>query len=70
MSTWIPISSALPDADTLVLVAFVDEDVWPAYLDGDTWRDTSAMPIKDDRITHWMHLPEAPGAHEQGSFEE
>jgi len=57
---WTDTAAALPDADTLVLLALNDDDVWPGYLDGDTWRYVDAMPITSERVTHWMPLPVPP----------
>jgi hypothetical protein len=59
---WTDIAAALPDADTLVLLALNDDDVWPGYLDGDTWRYVDAMPITRERVTHWMHMPAPPAS--------
>ncbi len=59
---WTDAAAALPDDDTLVLLALNDDDVWPGYRDGDAWRYVDAMPITAERVTHWMHLPPAPGA--------
>lgn len=59
---WTDVAAALPDDDTLVLVALNDDDVWPGYRDGDVWRYVDAMPITVERVTHWMPLPAAPGA--------
>lgn len=42
---WTEVGAALPDDDTLVLIALECGEVWPA-----------------ERVTHWMHLPAAPGA--------
>ena len=61
-TTWQPVALGLPDADTLVLIALNDDDVWTGYLDGDVWRYADAMPIKSERVTHWMHMPAPPGA--------
>lgn len=60
--TWINVGAALPDDSTLVLLALNDDDVWPGYRDGDTWRYVDAMAITVERVTHWTHLPAAPGA--------
>lgn len=59
-AAWIEVAAALPDADTLVLLALNDDDVWPGFLDGDTWRYVDAMPIAFERVTHGMHMPPAP----------
>ncbi|MCA1857420.1 DUF551 domain-containing protein [Massilia oculi] len=56
---WTDVAAALPDDDTLVLLATDDREVWPGYRDGDIWRSTDAMPVSE-RVTHWMHLPPAP----------
>jgi hypothetical protein len=60
MSNWVPVTECLPDANTLVLLALNDDDVWPGFRDGDTWRYVDAMPISVERVTHWMHMPPAP----------
>ena len=59
---WTKVDDKLPDDDTLVLVALNDDDVWPAFREGGRWLYVSAMPITGERVTHWMHLPPAPGA--------
>lgn len=59
---WTDAAAALPDDDTLVLVALSDGEVWPGWRDGDIWRHLDAVPITDVHVTHWMHLPQAPGA--------
>lgn len=58
---WTDAAAALPDDDTLVLIALADSEVWPGYRDGDIWRYVDAMPIRSERVTHWMPLPAAPG---------
>ena len=59
---WTDAAAALPDDDTLVLVALHDGEVWPGFRAAGTWRFADAMPIKSERVTHWMHLPPAPAA--------
>jgi hypothetical protein len=59
---WTSVKAVLPDSETLVLLALNDDDVWPGYRDGDTWRYVDAMPIDVERVTHWMRMPPAPGA--------
>lgn len=61
MNEWIPVSARLPDDDTSVLMALSDDEVWQGYRDGDIWRDNLATPIAPERVTHWMHMPAAPG---------
>jgi hypothetical protein len=64
MTDWIPVSERLPDDETLVLIALNDDDVWPGFRTGGTWRYVDAMPITVERVTHWMHMPPAPRAGE------
>jgi hypothetical protein len=59
---WTDAAAALPDDDTLVLLALNDNDVWPGYRDGDIWRYVDAMPIISERVMHWMLMPAVPGA--------
>lgn len=63
-NAWIPVANRLPDADLTVLVALADGEVWPAYLDGETWRYVDAMPIEATHVTHWRDMPEAPAGAE------
>jgi len=60
---WIPVGIRLPDDDITVLVALNDRDVSQMYRDGLGWRAQDGMPIEPERVTHWMHLPEAPITH-------
>jgi hypothetical protein len=57
---WIASASALPDDDTLVMLALNDDDVWLGYRDGDTWQYVNSMTITSERVTHWMPLPAPP----------
>lgn len=57
---WIPVAEKLPDDDTLVLLALNDDEAWPGYRDGDIWRYVDAMPIENERVTHWMKMPAVP----------
>lgn len=59
---WTPLAARLPDADSLVLIAQADGEVWPGFLDGDVWRSADATPIESSLVTHWMPMPPAPGA--------
>ncbi len=61
---WIPSSTALPDDETLVLLALSDGEVWTGYRDGDAWRYVDGSIIESATVTHWMHLPPAPKAAE------
>ncbi len=56
---WTAVAARLPDADLTVLLALDDGEVWPGYLDGDTWRYVTADPL-GSRVTHWMDFPEPP----------
>jgi len=58
--TWIRVEDALPDDETLVLVALNDDDVWVGFRDGGAWRYVDAMPIFVERVTHWMPMPAHP----------
>jgi ParB-like chromosome segregation protein Spo0J len=59
---WIAVNTKLPDADTTVLIALSEGEVWLGYLDGETWRYADAMPIALEAVTHWMHVPAVPNA--------
>jgi ParB-like chromosome segregation protein Spo0J len=59
---WIPVENKLPDADTTVLLALTEGEVWLGYLDGEAWRYADSMPVVLSRVTHWMHLPAVPAA--------
>ena len=58
---WTDATAALPDDDILVLIALEDEEVWPAVRDYGRWIYVSGAEVRQ-RVTHWMHLPAAPGA--------
>ena len=58
---WADAAAALPDDDTLVLVALGDGDVLRGFRPGGMWRHADAMLIAAWKVTHWMHLPPAPG---------
>jgi hypothetical protein len=58
---WTKAASALPDDDILVLIALVDGEVWPAVRDYGRWIYVSGAEVRQN-VTHWMHLPAAPGA--------
>jgi ParB-like chromosome segregation protein Spo0J len=57
---WLPVPANLPDADTTVLLALAEGEACTGYLDAETWRDTSGMPLGPSRVTHYMHLPAVP----------
>lgn len=61
-NNWTPAAAALPDDDTLVLIALDNSEVWPAFRDYGRWCYVSGMPVEPAHVTYWMHLPPAPGA--------
>lgn len=73
MIDWIKCSDSLPANDVLVLIAMKhggvymgyrsahDED--PIWADGDSesfWWDCDSLPVKNEHVTHWAHLPAHP----------
>jgi hypothetical protein len=39
-----------------------DEPIWPAYHDGDDWRDGHTQKLTGkNSVTHWMNFPDYPG---------
>jgi hypothetical protein len=58
---WTDAATALPDDDILVLIALDDGEVWPAVHDYGRWIYVSGAEVRQN-VTHWMHLPAAPGA--------
>ena len=59
---WIEVGTALPDDETSVLIVLDGEEVWIGWRAEGLWYDACAMPLSNERVTHWMHLPPAPGA--------
>jgi ParB/RepB/Spo0J family partition protein len=57
---WISVGAKLPDDDITVLAALTDREVWQLYRDGFGWRAMAGDLIDAARVTHWMHMPEAP----------
>ncbi len=56
---WFRAEETLPDSDTTVLVIQPGEvEVWPGYLDGDTWRCAEGFPLAG--VLFWAHMPEGP----------
>jgi len=58
---WTDANTNLPDDDILVLIALDDGEVWPAVRDYGRWIYVSGAEVRQN-VTHWMHLPAAPGA--------
>lgn len=55
---FIPVSEALPDDDSTVLVIFDDGEMGLAYLDAGQWFMNDSMPVVRWTITHWAELQE------------
>ena len=57
--TWHSVTDALPDADLTVLLWVAEpdgaQDWFSGWLDGDTWRDSTAMPVAG-AVTHWAEV--------------
>jgi len=58
---WHPVASGFPDDDTTVLVALDDKEVYTAYRDAGNWRAIDSSPLPEECVTHWAHMPPAPG---------
>lgn len=58
---WTDAATALPDDDILVLVALDNGEVWPGVRDCGRWIYVSGAKVTE-RVTHWVHMPPAPGA--------
>lgn len=61
--TWHKPADLLPDADTSVLLGLDVDGIKTScegFLDGDTWRDTDAMPLDARHVRCWAQLPECP----------
>ncbi|MFO0253384.1 MAG: hypothetical protein ACK52V_04640 [Betaproteobacteria bacterium] len=56
--TWHPVAEQLPDDDLLVLLSGGDAAM--GFLDGDSWRDETAMPIQAP--AWWAYFPPGPEA--------
>jgi hypothetical protein len=57
--TWTPASSP-PDADTTVMLALADGEVWQGYWDGSLWIEVSGLHLAPGRVKFWMHTPAHP----------
>lgn len=57
---WTPVTKQLPDDGLLVAIALNDDDVWTGFRDGDIWRYADGMPVSNERVTDWMHMPTPP----------
>lgn len=59
---WIEIDHQRPDDETSVLLFHpeFDEPVWIGYHINGQWYSADGWPLKNDRVTHWAHLPVGP----------
>ena len=63
--TWLPVTDAMPDDDTTVLVYAPksDEPVWLGYFDGADWVTVDGTPYDEDDGSvpiAWAPLPQGP----------
>lgn len=56
---WTPASTP-PDADTTVMLALADGEVWQGYWDGGDWIEVSGLRPAPGRVTYWQHTPKHP----------
>lgn len=59
---WLNAREQLPDADETVLVVIPthDDHVWLGYYDGTTWITVEGLPLTDNAVTFWTHIPRGP----------
>lgn len=57
--SWTP-ASYPPDADTTVMLALADGEVWQGYFDGTIWIEVSGLQLAPGRVTYWQHTPKHP----------
>lgn len=55
---WTP-ASYRPDADTTVLLAMNDGEVWQGYWNGEDWIEVSGLKVTG-RVKYWQHNPRHP----------
>jgi hypothetical protein len=58
-ASWTPASNP-PDADTTVMLALADGEVWQGYWDGGDWIEVSGLRLAPGRVSYWMHTPAHP----------
>lgn len=58
-ASWTP-ASAPPDADTTVMLALTDGEVWQGYYDGTDWIEVSGLRLVSGRVKFWQHTPAHP----------
>lgn len=57
-SNWRPASTP-PDADTTVMLAMNDGEVWQGYWNGEDWIEVSGLKVSG-RVKYWQHNPRHP----------
>lgn len=59
---WISVEDKLPDSQSWYFVCF--KQGWPteAWWTGEQWDDFTTCNAISECVTHWMHLPNPPGA--------
>lgn len=67
---WIPVEADEPPTGTTLLLSVRDPNFGLLYTtcgyQGARWHDIFDLPIDQERITHWMLLPEPPEVSEDG----
>ena len=67
---WIPVEEDEPPTGTTLLLSVRDPNFGLLYTtcgyQGARWHDIFDLPIDQERITHWMLLPEPPEVSENG----
>lgn len=53
---WIT-DGSIPDAEELVLVEIEGDCVWPGSFDGQHWIDADGLPIENEKVIAWAHMP-------------
>lgn len=48
-----------PDADTTVMLALSDGEVWQGYWNGEDWIEVSGLVVTS-RVKYWKHTPKHP----------
>ena len=54
---WTPVTEALPDDDTTVLI-YDGEETSLGFHESQQWYEGLGAPIST--VTHWAHMPEGP----------
>lgn len=56
--SWTP-ANYPPDADTTVMLAMNDGEVWQGYWNGEDWIEVSGLKVSG-RVKYWQHNPRHP----------